>query len=267
MEEQLNIYNNGENKILFASGDKIIRQPYELGFGYKNALSTNHYINITGLSLSDIYSYVCIRDCRDAGTGTNPSFSLISSSLSRSDANNDRNNGFMILNTMESTGLAQPSGIANYRVTCRNYDNGITSYINNNNNPLTVNQQPGVGGIKDRLTIGAGSNYGTNSGSVSKGFGTVFHRFMIFNRLMLRNEIQWLYRNGNFSALQVSDGLIHDWNFRQGFELITFDSIENRVCVRDQIGGRHGVVQQLPAGTPAEQLEYAKSNLYFRFIT
>ena len=51
----LKIYNNGENKILFSAGDRIIRQPYEFGNAFQNRMGLNNYIIVDGLNISILY--------------------------------------------------------------------------------------------------------------------------------------------------------------------------------------------------------------------
>ena len=54
----LKIYNNGENKILFSAGDRIIRQPYEFGNAFQNRVGSNNYILVDGLNIPQYYTII-----------------------------------------------------------------------------------------------------------------------------------------------------------------------------------------------------------------
>jgi len=260
----LKIYNNGENKILFSAGDRIIRQPYDFSRGFKPDNKMKTFISIAGLSLQYKYSYLFILS--NPFVSESPIASIgdgvVSENVWRAGA------GFST-STIETPNNRVSVNVGGWpSILYRKYDNGISSIMNGLGGEAVVDRSLTVNnGVRDRAVIGAsaGSNVNVFPASPSQMYFGVFHRVVFFDRFLDISEIRYLYNNGTFSDFQTSEGIVHDYVLNSA-EILNNGS-GDFVGVRDFKGGNHGEIMNLPAGTLQEQLDWANANLFVPFIS
>ena len=263
------MFSNETGQVMFGSGGQIYKVPYEVQRAYSNALSANHYINITGLELENEYSYLCYTRS-SLGITSAPALGLIQSATNRIEGSAYRS--VQHLTSDFYGGFGGNNVQAPTSIRYRSYNNNISKVLRiDSGNVLSLfsvdrtgeaNQYPG---IRDRFIIGA-SGDGTSGGPVftspvKSPPEIFFGRLIIYNREVSIEELRRMYSNGNLESPPTLLGAIHDYRFHQDY----FEIIDNKVVIRDRIGGKHGEVMNLPAGTLQEQLDYANDNLIVPF--
>jgi len=260
------VFSNETGQVMFGAGGNIYKMPYEIGLVYSNALTANHYINITGLTLENEYSYVCY--CNIFSNG--PTLGLIQSSSNRVESVDLRPfahyaTDFYGIIITGSNSVPQGIRYQSHRDNISSIWRSSTLDIHSLNRGET-NLYPGV---RDRFLIGASGNPGNPvfSSPVKASSGNRIYRVIIFNRELTLEELRWMHNNQSMNPPITLQGAAHDYVMNnRNFEILELDGVD-KVCVRDRIGGRHGEVMNLPAGTLQEQLSYANNNLFLPFYT
>ena len=269
----LKIYNNGENKILFSAGDRIIKQPYEFGKAFQNRMGLNNYIKISGLNISSLthsvgmwwnqnnplsgYKYLI-----NFRNSTQSASYQIRHLTSATDAwpfirfhNQNNIQGFI----WDIGKIRNSIFVKNGASYCRHWRNGVlTSEFASvlDNNPEW---------FADQILIGAYSN--TIGGSLTYNNAAAKNNsLVIYDRAMTDSEIKYHVNNLIGSNLQTTVGLYIYLKLDEAEILNTGGS--DFVGVRDYSGNNHhGRIMNLPAGTLQEQLDWANANLFVPFIS
>lgn len=272
----LKIYNNGEGKILFSAGDRIIRQPYEFRNSFQNRAALSNYILVNNVELDFINSTELLWVNTGAATGGRVFTTLKATENNYSRVSwNDR--GYFVRNnypTSPSQNVLNNSiGVAlnSINFLCRILrDSGIGTLIHNSmkvTSPISSQLQDTSyrAVILGAIIVSAGTSIVPDSYSTEK-----FNRYSIFSRALSDDEISYYYNNKLGSEFQSVSNLEIDLIPNRA-EILDFsadqDNSDLRVGVRDYSGNnRHGQIMNLPVGTLQEQLDWANANLFVPFI-
>ena len=287
----LKIYNNGENKVLMSAGDRIIRQPYEFGDShsivsergvlyqyYIQCLSPVVNINVEDFSVIIFYkpsvpshnrgvfafkssSYECA-----IGVGRRPDYG--------SGIQIDFNKETELVYGSNTTSILAGSGVIGSIIDAVSFNkNTIKAYrstplqgvVESSYNSSTVSF---TSDTYSYLKIARGQrgiySYENPSASVS------INRLLVFNRIISKQEVEFMFSNGNGSNPQSILGLGLDIITNKA-EILDFSILQDgsdlRVGCRDYSGfNRHGQIMNLPVGSLADQLAFANANLFVPFI-
>ena len=245
----LKIYNNGENKILFSAGDRIIRQPYDFVRGFEKVPNVYLKLDIGGLLTQDagwtvlawfngqqpsgVSCHLCIRTNLYAYR-----WSVTDSGLSLLHRDTTSLVGGWNMLKPELKGISTERMHAGLRIV-----------------------SPGAEGNVNDILIGA---YSTSpaGGIIQSAAGGRNDELFIFNRTISDGEYRYIYQNGIGSESQLQSGLVGRYNFNTA-EILNNGSgdavvIRNVSTHNDAL--RHIDYIGLPAGTLQEQLDYANQN-------
>jgi len=272
----LKIYNNGENKILFSAGDRIIRQPYDFKFAFQNSGGLNCYISIPNLSLTQYYSVILWSNRAFTDSG------VYRVSWSVKNTNKD-NYGRLILdasscfdgiyknsnNTDPTGGVIRWTGShdsigVNVSMFIWRKNNIVTHYRNLRKDETTTSKTNDFPIEEVRLGAYRGSN-GDVPNRYLKPDETI-NRFLFYSREVPLNEYTYFYNNGLGQEPQIYTDIEIDIRCDNKAEILNIGGVDV-VGVRDYSGNnRHGKIMNLPAGTLQEQLDWANANLFVPFI-
>jgi hypothetical protein len=284
----LKIYNNGENKILFSAGDRIIRQPYETRYAH----------DITPSNPGFASNYI---RCKSPIDNIASGFSVVLYVNYFGGSNIGGNFAFGSSSYQNALGVYRD---ANPGAT------GTLTYNKSTFNDFGTNYLRGLGGIGFGKNV-MGFNFSLSKIDVYKGGYSNFHttnvtaipfsdevyeflylgisahpqysfeltnsairinRVIVYDRLLTLSEYYYMYSNGLMSNPQSTEGVVLDINFADKGEILDFSTLQDgsdlRVGIRDYSGfNRHGEIMNLPAGTLQEQLDWANANLFVLFIS
>mgnify|MGYP001420227524 CR=1 FL=1 len=259
----LKIYNNGENKILMSAGDRIIRQPYEFGKAFRRVTGFNTYMLIENIGLPDDFGYYMIQT--NESTGNNQLMALINTSLNKSDQVwtrrdtakhriNIADNVFNTQVTLPYLGLMYMFSYSDRHDIYRGSDILTVPALRNE-------------GTRDIVRVGT-SGYLDNNIVAFNGYmdeSTKINKLVFLDRPLSISEVRFIENNLLYQNPQTRSGIIHEYNFEKA-EILTFSGVDY-VAIRDLVGGAHGKIMNLPAGTLQEQLDWANANLFVPFIS
>ena len=275
----LKIYNNGENKILFSAGDRIIKQPYEFGNAFQNRMGLNNYIEISGLNLSMLHTSTIYTTAR-AEMYSQAVYNMQDSNFDNFSAQIETgggNNYFKYLknhvgDNQDANFLARKpngsSGIYHGVVINQNKENAV---IHNAAPFFYQTSLQTYDYLISKIWIGACR--GTNGATPSRYANSdqKFNGFRFYSRSISEGESLYAYANGLGSDPQLTVGLEINMycNFAEILDFSTLqDGSDMRVGCRDYSGNNHhGEIMNLPAGTLQEQLDWANANLFVPFIS
>lgn len=267
----LKIYNNGENKILFSAGDRIIQQPYDFGRAFRNI--NNCYLQVDDINLPANWGFVIISDMKGpfSDTTDNGLFQAIAPSLGLADnvmARRRANQSF-IINVIDNSTFTIESNVEDYPI--RYFFSKSDKYLSFNGVSRTLSEVAATRSkaVRAHIRIGACGGHSSNSLNASMFLstlrGSTINRVYIVNRELSVSELLYLWNNRLFSEPQSMEGFIHDYN-NQFAEIINISGTDY-VCVNDSIGNKPAKIMNLPAGTLQEQLDWANANLFVPFIS
>lgn len=254
------VWKNDDDLILFGAGGQIIRQPFEFGNGFTQGANTSVRLVFDNLPNIDTNYHTVIMWTATAVAG---------------------NFGF----------AAYPGTTFNNRLYSGTYSNGSRSFLPDGG--VVINR---VGITHNRVLLAGIKNNGTNSIYVNKsliisptmsvgvndftslvlGYSGQFNlqsaivgEVMIFDRPMLKEELDFIYLNGNGSTPQTDDGLVFYAPVKVA-EILDFSVLQDgsdlRVGCREELTGKHGYFTNLPAGSLAEKFTFANTNLFKLFL-
>ena len=274
----LKIYNNGEDKILFSAGDRIIKQPYEFGNAFQNRMGLNNYIEISGLNLSMLHTSTIYTTAR-AGMYDQPVYNMQDSNFDNFSAQIETlaNNYFKYLKN--HVGANQNIHHLAYK---RDGSSGIYHGVvinQNKENAVIHNATPFSYQTSEQTydypisKIWIGAFRGTNGATPTHYANSdqKFNGFRFYSRSISEGESKYAYANGLGSDPQLSVGLEINL-YCDKAEILDFSALQDgsdmRVGCRDYSGNNHhGQIMNLPAGTLQEQLDWANANLFVPFIS
>lgn len=259
----LKIYNNGENKILMSAGDRIIRQPYDFGKAFRRISGFNTYMLIENIGLPDDFGYYMIQT--NESTENNQLMALINTSLNESDQIWSR--GVSIkhrLNIADSAFNTQVS--LPYLGLMYMFSYSDRHDIYTARSILTVSGTRHEG-TRDIVRVGTSGHldYNTVSFNGYMDVSTKINKLVFLDRPLSISEVRFIENNLLYHNPQTRSGIIHEYNFEKA-EILTFSGVDH-VAIRDLVGGAHGKIMNLPAGTLQEQLDWANANLFVPFIS
>jgi len=242
----LKIYNNGENKILFSAGDRIIRQPYEFGKCYMR--ESNQFIDfdVSGLITRDIT--LCFWLKNQGFTIPILMYDDLGNEVIRLEITADDRHRIVELNSIKTNGIiSSPSN--SFKVFKIDSDGNANFGANGGfgyNTPVTVSDYT----IKTIRVLGVGG----------------VDYLVLFDRFLSKSEYLFIYNNGLGSYPQLLLGALIFADFNGAY--ILNNGTSDFVGVKNEIGiNTHGVLNNLPAGTLQEQLDWANANLFVPFIS
>lgn len=245
----LKIYNNGENKILFSAGDRIIRQPYEFARGFEKVPNVYLKLDIGGLLNQDegwtVLSWLNGQQTTGESCHLCIRTNLYAYRWSVTDS------GLSLLRR-DTTSLVGGWNMLKPELY------GISTDIMRTGLRIV---DPGAMGNVNDILIGAYST--TPAGAVVQSNpGGRNDELFIFNRTISEGEYRYIYQNGIGSEAQTQSGLVGRYNFNVA-EIIDNGS-GNAVVIRN-ISTHNNALKHidyigLPAGTLQEQLDYANQN-------
>lgn len=259
----LKIYNNGENKILFSAGDRIIRQPYDFGKSFQN--QTNQYFELSNIELPSSWGIATVADYPTDSDGGN--FQAIATSINLADNLPIRGgaNGITFCQYIDSTGFGPGGGVSNKSLSLRysHSDPSGFSYFDSINSMKIRTNSARNNAVRDKIRVGASGHYTSNSANISFHLPNTWklNTILMFDRELELSELLYFQNNLLYSELQTTSGLIHQWKF-SGVE-----NIDNVISVRDLVGDWHLPLLNTPAGTLQEQLDWANTALFVPFIS
>lgn len=265
----LKIYNNGENKILMSAGDRIIRQPYEFGKGFTNGAGLNNYIEVPDINLPSDWGAVILAGM--SGTKAYEGYlQAVSTTLNRSDSFIGRSIGsgrflFNIDDDSGYNGYHNSSGIP-FRYIFSEHDK-YTFNVNGGTQSLSEVASIRNEYLRDTLRIGASNTFSSNTGAIAYYLSDIesINRIVILDDKLSLGEIRYWVNNGLYSYPQNTLAFRHLYDLQEA-EIVTISGVDY-VGIKDQIGGKHGMIMNLPAGTLQEQLDWANTNLFVPFIS
>lgn len=254
------IYQTPDGAVFKTPDGKLVKQPYDCGNALQNRMALNNYIEVTGLAIEAGYSIIGI--CNAVGTaGTYGFLQLISSSLNLADSvllgSGSTVAGFIdnITYTSISTTDAASKVFCYVLKNNSGIDKGNNlAYISNNINTTTRNV----------MRIGACGNL-TNAPTVGYYLHPLskINRLIILNRSISIDEYRYYRNNLLFNELQSSMGVLHTYHLGTA-EVINMAGTDT-ACIRDTVGGVHGKIINLPAGTAQQKVNYYNTNLSVPF--
>jgi len=274
----LKIYNNGENKILFSAGDRIIRQPYEFGNAFQNRMGLNNYIEISGLNLSMLHTSTIYITAR-TGTYNQAVYNMQDSNFDNFSAQIETSGADHFKYLKNFIGGNNPANPLAYK---KDGSSGIYHGVVINQNKVNAvihNAAPFFYSTSEQTydypisKIWIGACRGTNGATPSHYANSdqKFNGFRFYSRNISEGESLYAYAHGLGSDPQLSVGL--EINMYCNFaEILDFSAAQDgsdlRVGCRDYSGNNHhGEIMNLPAGTLQEQLDWANANLFVPFIS
>ncbi len=270
----LKIYNNGEGKILFSAGDRIIRQPYNFG----NAATNKSFYWGVKVSpapfLSDNYTFMQWYNQKTPQSGRKVAYvftdqtrfdqieiSSITSSIDQW--------FFSTLNDIRRQSRQLPD--------INTSDLFLARFVKENNELTGFVDRAAKGGTHvdtgdpyyiNEVYLGMYNGVNPSSYCNTESLrGTT----ILFNRAISQGEFNYFYNNKIGSDPQSLIGCVCYFEFNRA-EILDFstsqDGSDMRVGVRDFSGNNHhGEIMNLPAGTLQEQLDWANANLFVPFIS
>lgn len=288
----LKIYNNGENKVLMSAGDRIIRQPYEFGNShsivtergylaqyYIQCLSPVVNINVEDFSVIIFYN-PSVQPSNNRGVFAFKSNSYECAigvgmrSIYTDSIQIDFNKETELVYGPNTTRILTVLGIHGSIIDAVSFNkNTIKAYrstpllgiVESSYNSSTVSF---TSDTYNYLKIARGQrglqSYETPNASVS------VNRLLVFNRIISKQEVEFIFSNGNGNNPQSIVGLGLDIITNKA-EILDFSILQDgsdlRVGCRDYSGfNRHGQIMNLPAGSLEDQLAFANANLFVPFI-
>lgn len=265
----LKMYNNGENKILFSAGDRIIRQSYEFENGIFATLPSNYVqFNIAGLIEGDftIMGFTRILDTE----GNKSIVALFSDESHLSD------NQVFAIGTPGAS-----NNIGCYALGVENYFSMITvpilsldliffafSYNSTTNEFIyVVNNQIKTG----TKALGQNRSFLVFRRNYIIGWSRLFTNVLngdinVFSRYLPLHEIMYYRSNMQGSEVQTRNNLVMASSLSRA-EILQIEG-NDRIAVFDRSGNDvHGEIFGIPAGTLQEQLDWANENLFVPFIS
>ena len=254
------LFKNTEGKVLMSVGNKLIKQPYEFGLAFQNRMGLSNYFEASGLNIQKGWSFLVlgiIKTNNDCGL-----FSIISSSLGLSDNIMIRQtslfpniiDNYLLLKTIINFTINNPIYICISDNSQFFNGNGIST-ISNIVNPVS----------RDKLRIGYSGDINNNNISFSSAFSatSLLNRLYIFNRSLTVEELQYFKNNLLYNDLQSTEGLMHDYDLSK----VSVKNINgvDYACATDSVGGKHAILQNLPAGTAQQKVDFANANLFVPF--
>ncbi|MBI9064885.1 MAG: hypothetical protein JEZ14_23060 [Marinilabiliaceae bacterium] len=238
---------NGVNgKIMRAQqSGKVLKQNYNFGKGWKSYNLNGEYVSISKqIPINTAFSVGFFGKRIGSSTYTYTFFTTdlgdnnLRFSFSFAENHNAYWNGNISVPKPLSNGLA-----------CINFDGNQGSFFNQ-----TTFTNIGTGGLTSTintillLSSGNATNYQMLNG------------LFIFDRVLTINEA--VYRDNNHLGNEFLNklGLINYYPLTQAKILNVGGN--NKVGIEDVISGEHGTIENLPAGTLQEQLDYANTNLF-----
>ena len=286
----LKIYNNGENKVLMSAGDRIIRQPYEFGNTHNitnNTLLYNYYIRclspVGNINIED-FSVILFYKPPLITSNNRGIFSFKSNSYecalgigSREYSDSiqlDFNKSTELTSGSDTTQIISGSSITGSIVDAISFSrNTIKAYrstpklgvIENTFNSSLIPFTPDT---YNYLKIARGQRGRYNYESPNSSF--YINRFLVFNRIISKQEVEFIFSNGNGNNSQSVIDLSLDIITNKA-EILDFSALQDgsdlRVGCRDYSGfNRHGQLMNLPVGSLESQLAFANANLFVPFI-
>ena len=286
----LKIYNNGENKVLMSAGSRIIRQPYEFGNAHNitnNTLLYNYYIQcLSPVSNINIEDFSVILFSKPPFTTSNNRgiFAFKSNSYecalgigARSYFDGiqvDFNKSTELTSGEDTTKLIAGTGINRSIVDAVSFSrNTIKAYRSTPTlgvKEYTFNSSviPFTPDTYNYLKIARGQR---GQHSYETPYSSFYiNRFLVFNRIISKQEVDFVFSSGNGSNPQSVIGLSLDIITNKA-EILDFSALQDgsdlRVGCRDYSGfNRHGQIMNLPVGSLEDQLAFANANLFVPFI-
>lgn len=268
----LKIYNNGENKILFSAGDRIIRQPYEFNIGFNNSLITSPTCYFEGDgALPTNWGWVAYIGGRSQTYSDAFLLTAIMTSLNLADNFVIRSN-LTIPNIYDAIPGTQTVSFPDTPQSVRyvySREDGFLAFSRSGAlyySPTVRNEA-----VRDRLRIGVsgfytGNSVPTNYSDYNRLRGAILQRLLIVNEEYSNSELLFANNNSLLSDLQSRRGIVNEYEFLpQNLKEITYQG-QQVVGMEDVQGNRPLKLVGLPAGTISEQIEWAQSNLYTRPI-
>lgn len=248
----LKLYNNGEGKILFSAGDRIIKQPYEFKSGFIGVCEIDISLGNTDFTiLRNSYRLTTSLPTTEH-TRFNSSFLLRYYFV---DNVNQRQR-------IEYKGLLLTNGFRPHPIN-RVWMHGIIY----DNDIKRVNYFiPNTIYTDEYANIPDWDNDSTIIRTSASAASTIISNYCVFSRKLPQSELNFLWNNGLWNDFQSRVGL-------EVFLLMDKAEILNTgfadfVGIRDHSGhNRHGRIMNLPAGTLQEQLDWANENLFVPFIS
>lgn len=256
------LYKNTEGKVLMSIGNKLIKQPYEFGVGYQgsrmgleNSIIINKLIDFDHTIVHWFRNYNSTIAYPLKFTDVSLPNTYICSSLNTQFYFSYGNNASPY---MSSTGNALSLTNTNLIGLNVKFSDKGNSKLNTNSSaaPVTYTASNFNSTKFDSLTI---------CGKYSASFDTSIHsRFTLFNRTVTDNELKYYYNNRIGNEFQTTSGIIIDMLMNKA-EVINILGVD-QPCIRDYSGNNnHGIIQNLPAGTAQQKVDYANANLFVPF--
>ena len=255
------VWKNDEDLILFGADGQIIRQPFEFGGGFSQGVNTSIRLVFEGLQNIDKNYHTVIMWTATAVAGSfgfaaypNATFNnrLYSGTFSNGSRSFLPDEGVVINRIGSTDNRALLAGIKN---------NGTNSIYTNKS--LVISPKMSVG-VNDFTSLVLGY-----SGQSNYLQSAIVGEVMIFNRPMLKEGLDFIYSNGNGSTPQTDDGLVFYAPVKVA-EILDFSALQDgsdlRVGCREELTGKHGYFTSLPAGSLAEKLTFANTNLFKLFL-
>ena len=260
----LKIYNNGENKVLMSAGDRIIRQPYEFGYGFICNDTHRLRVDLSGIpfvELIETYSphlspteYRLVRFMTTSGAWITASIFGNSSNLT--------GDAYYVGSGFGSDYWSS--------LVFRNIPTVFTTFDTINKSIKAVGNVSFAGRVLTYLPDHTLSYIETFYGRAS-GSSILLGNLMGFDRELPIPEKKFYVNNLIYSEIQSTEGLLFKIEPKSKANILDFslaqDGSSMGVGLRDVSGNnRHGRIMNLPAGTLQEQLAFANANLFVPFI-
>ena len=249
------LFKNTEGKVLMSVGNKLIKQPYEFGFGFRGNSTVrikipsciNHSSPFTVMiwyKKNDITQY--------DGVMSFMYENLFGSAYSEIYYGNG-NNAFNWRSSLQNI-----SNSSSFAFLAFKYENSIFKVFNNT---TSISKNITLG--NNLCDIYLGGNYDSGTFQTLKQTG-ILNNFKLFNRSLSDSEIIYHRNNLLGNDIQSNTGLLSSLTL-SGAEVINISGVD-QPCIRDYSGNNfHGIIENLPAGTAQQKVDYANANLFVPF--
>ena len=259
----LKIYNNGENKVLMSSGDRIISQPYEVAEGFNNDVVTRCWFE-SEEPLPTNWGVIFYVGSLSGDTGI---FQAVSAELNRADNLVVRQHMY-IPNIIDAVPGTQTATLNPFSTRAVRYfhSTDVGWYVFLNGAALGFSNTLRTESVRSKIKIGVSGNYIGNS-IINSTFlnGAILHRFIIVDRLLVNSEVLYMHNNAIFAGPQSRQGFLNEYIYtKDTLQIVNYQGVDV-VGMTDLIGDRTLKLTGLPAGSLQEQLDWARANLYKPF--